>query len=98
MGNIKLAHYDDGKKKCESHEVYLKDTDFYHEVGVYNHNIFDAIGYGETKEEALENLKKKLDFLFEELRALEKMIFETDVLTDNMIEVDCSGKEIVKRS
>ena len=51
MSNIKLAHYDDGKQKYQSHEVYLKDTDFYHEVGVYNHNIFDAIGYGETKEE-----------------------------------------------
>ena len=67
MSNIKLAHYNDGKHKCESHEVYLKETDFYHEVGVYSHNIFDAIGHGETKEEAFEDLKKKLNFLFDEL-------------------------------
>lgn len=98
MGNIRMVHHDDGKCKWESHEVYLQDADnFYNDIGVWSHNIFEARGCGETQEEALNDLKKKLEYLFDELRAIEKMIFETNVLSDNIIEVDCLGKEIVKR-
>ena len=31
---------------------------------------------------------------FKEYKTLEKMIFETDVLENNMIEVDCFDKEL----
>ena len=94
--NIKIAHYDDGKKKYQSHEIKLKEENFYNsEYDIFSHDIFDVTGYGETKEEALKDFMKKMNYIFEELKSLEKTLFETDLLTDNMIEVDCFGKEIV---
>lgn len=94
--SMKLAHYDDGKHKWMSHEVFLKEDDNFYckEFDLFSHNITDVRGYGETKGEALQDLKNKLDWLFEEYKALEKMIFETDVLENNMIEVDCFDKEL----
>ena len=93
---MKLAHYDDGKQKYQSHEIFLKeDDDFYcKKFNLFSHDISDIRGYGETKEEALEDCKNKLDWLFEEYKALEKMIYESDVLENSMIEVDCFGKEL----
>lgn len=93
---MKLAHYDDGKHKWMSHEVFLKEDDNFYckEFDLFSHNITDVRGYGETKGEALQDLKNKLDWLFKEYKALEKMIFETDVLENNMIEVDCFDKEL----
>ena len=79
-----------------SHEVFLKEDDNFYckEFDLFSHNITDVRGYGETKGEALQDLKNKLDWLFKEYKALEKMIFETDVLENNMIEVDCFDKEL----
>lgn len=57
-------------------------------------NIFSLIGYGETKEEALEDYKKKFGYVMDELRAFERMLFETDVLENSMVEVDAGGNEI----
>ena len=95
MSNINIAHYDDGKQKWQSHEVYLKEKDFYNtEYDINSHDIFTVIGYGETKEEALKDFKRKIEYLFKELKALETMIFETDVLENNMIEVDYAGNEV----
>lgn len=92
---IKLAHYDDGKKKSQSHEVAVGEFPFYDvEHDVSTHNIFELIGYGETKEEALDDFKKKFSYVMDEWRAFEKMLFETDVIEDEMIEVDCLGNEI----
>ena len=48
----------------------------------------------ETKEEATQNLKKELEYYFNELHALEKMLYETDVLDNDIIEVDCLGRKI----
>ena len=95
--NIKLAHYDDGKHKWQSHEVFLKDNGINYN-GLYSHDIFEARGYGETKEEALNDLKNKLNFLFDELKILEAKLFETNELENNIIEVDCFDKEIVSKS
>ena len=85
-----------GKHKWMSHEVFLKEDDNFYckEFDLFSHNITDVRGYGETKGEALQDLKNKLDWLFKEYKALEKMIFETDVLENNMIEVDCFDKEL----
>ena len=94
---IELAHHNDGKEKWQSHEVYLIEEEFYnHEYGLYSHDIFDAIGYGETQEEALEDFKRKMNYMFEEYKALEKILFQTNWLTDNMVEVDCFGKKVNK--
>lgn len=95
--NIKLAHHDDGKKKYQSHEVFLKEDDFYYNQ-LFSHNIFEARGYGATKEEALNDLKNKLNFLFDELKILEQKLFESKELENNMVEVNCFDKEIVIES
>ena len=59
---IELTHYDDGKKNFQSHEVSIKEKCFYNaKYDVTSHNIFDLIGYGETKEEALEDYQKNMD-------------------------------------
>lgn len=92
---IRLAHCDDGKGKFQSHEISLDKTPFYNaEHDVCTHDIFDLIGYGETKEEALTDFKKKFSYVMDEWRAFEKMLFETDVLKDNVVEVPCYRNEI----
>ena len=85
---IKLTHYNDGKKDWQSHEISVKDDYF------YNYDIFSLIGYGETKEEALKNYKKKFSYVMGELRAFERMLFETNAAEENMVEVDAGGDEI----
>lgn len=57
-------------------------------------DITNIRGYGETKEEAIQNLKKELEYYFNELRALEKMLYEIDVFDNDIIEVDCLGRKI----
>ena len=92
---IKLAYHNDGKHKWQSHEIYLKEDDFYNsEFDVFSHDPFDICGYGETKEEALEEFKKKFQYVMNEWRAFEDMLFNTNIITDSIITVDCFGKEI----
>lgn len=67
----------------------FNDSDAYHEFDITN-----IRGYGETKEEAIQNLKKELEYYFNELHALEKMFYETAVLDNDTIEVDCLGRKI----
>ena len=87
---MKIAHHNDGKEKWESHTCYLfNDSDVYHEFDITN-----IRGYGETKEEAVQNLKKELECYFNEIHELEKMLYETDVLNNDIIEVDCLGRKI----
>ena len=90
---IELTHYDDGKGKYESHEIALREYDFYNtEEDIWSHNPFDIYGYGETKEEAIEDFKKKFRYIMRELKAFEMMLLDTDVITDNIFEVDCQGR------
>lgn len=87
---MKIAHHDDGKEKCQSHKCYLfNDVD-----GYYNFDLTNIYGYGATKEEAIENLKEELEYYFRELDALAMMLYETDVLDNDIIEVDCLGRKI----
>lgn len=87
---MKIAHYNDGKEKWESHSCYLFDDS----DGYYEFDITNIRGYGETKEEAIQNLKKELEHYFDKLHILEKMLYETDVLDNDIIEVDCLGRKI----
>lgn len=99
--DIKLTHNDNHKGKSYSHKVCLKQPEGYFYVpkaDISSYNLFDINGYGETKDEATYDLLNKLRYLFEEYRELERLLFKTDILTNNMIEVDCYGKEIVKQS
>lgn len=87
---MKIAHYDDGKEKRWSHTCYLfNDVDEY-----YNFDLTSIYGYGETKEEAVKDLKEELEYYFNQLHALEKMLYETDVLDNDIVEFDCLGRKI----
>ena len=87
---MKIAHHNDGKEKWQSHTCYLfNDVD-----GCPGFDITNIYGYGGTKEEAVENLKKELEYYFNALHALERMLYETDVLDNDIIEVDCLGRKI----
>lgn len=87
---LRLSHYNDGKEKSQSHEIVIHDAyPLYNaEYDTFSLNPFDITGYGSTKEEALENFKRKFDYAMREWRAFEKMLFETDIVEDNILDVD----------
>lgn len=92
---IKLAHYNDGKEKRQSHEIYLKEYAFYNdEFDLFSLNPFDVSGYGATKEEALKDFIRKMDYVLHEWEAFKKILFYTDILIDDIIEIDCFGRDI----
>ena len=92
---IKLGYHNDGKEKYQSHEIVMMEDDFYnHKFEVYSHNPFDVCGYGETKEEALDDFIRKFKYIMDELRAFETLLLDTNVIIDNIVDVDCFGKEI----
>ncbi len=94
---IQLTHYDDGKGKYQSHEVGLKVPH-----GVYNKNIRSYIeydfseitGYGETKEEALNDFINKFNYILDEWKTFANMLNSTNMIIDNMLEVDYAGNEV----
>ena len=92
---IRLTHHDDHKEKWQSHEITMCDSEFVNAVfGIYSHNPFDIIGYGKTKDEAIEDFKNKFKYVMRELKAFETMLLDTDVITDDIMEVDCRGVPI----
>lgn len=92
---IKLGYHNDGKKKWQSHKIIMLEDDFYNsEFNVHSHNPFDVYGYGATKEEALNDFMRKLKYVMDELDAFETMLYDSNVITDNIVNVDCFGKEI----
>lgn len=96
---IEMTYHNDHKEKWQSHEIEIREKGIFSaevddDVWVYSHNPFDITGYGATKEEAIEDFKKKFEYIMKELRAFEIMLLDTDVITDNIIEVDCMGKEL----
>lgn len=82
---IEIKYHNDGKEKAQSHEVSIKEENFYNsKLDLCSHNPFDITGYGATKKEALEDFKKKYAYIVRELEAFETMLFETDVLTEKL--------------
>lgn len=62
-----LYYYNDGKEKYQSHEISIKSDEFNNfELNLFSHDFFDITGYGATKEEALEDFKKKFDYVMKE--------------------------------
>lgn len=93
---IEMTYHNDHKEKFQSHEITIREDDFISsEYMVFSHNPFDITGYGSTKEEAIEDFKNKFRYIMKELKAFETMLLDTDVITDNIIEVDCMGKPIM---
>ena len=92
---IEMTYHNDGKEKFQSHEIEIRENDFIDsEYMLFSHNPFDITGYGATKEEAIEDFKNKFRYIMKELRAFETMLLDTDVITSNIIKVDCFGKDI----
>lgn len=90
---LRLDHHNDGKEKQQSHEISIGEyRPFYNaEYDVFSHDPFDITGYGATKEEALEDFKRKFDYVMREWHTFEKMLFETSVVENDIIEVDNLG-------
>jgi hypothetical protein len=92
IDKIKLVHFNEKEK---FHEIYIKEEQpFYNaKVGVYNYDISFIRGYGETKEEALEDFKKKLKYLLAQYKKLEELI-DSENLDDKIIQVNIYGEEV----
>nr|DAG32667.1 MAG TPA: putative ligand binding protein [Caudoviricetes sp.] len=86
----KIAHYNDGKGDPDSHRCNLMNV----AKDYSTTDITDFCGYGETKEEAIKDMKKQLEPFFNEIEALRKMLYETDVLDNDVIEVNCLWEKI----
>lgn len=88
---IKLGHYNDGKGKWQSHEIIMLEDDLYNpEIGIHYH----ACGYGSTKEEALNDFISNFKRSINELKAFETMLDDPNAIANNIINIDCFGKEI----
>ena len=92
-----LIHNDDGKQEWQSHMVGITEKDFYsYEYDVFSHNFMDLTGYGETRNEALEDFKRKFQYLLNEWNAFAKLLLDSDIVENEMIEADCFGEPIEK--
>lgn len=87
---IEMIYHKDHKEKWQSHEISIREHDFYNaEADLFSHDPFDITGYGATKEEAIEDFKNKFKYIMREWKAFEMMLLDTDHITDGIIEVDC---------
>ena len=91
---IKMTHNDDHKEKCYSHTVYIKECAPYDYDAVFSLNPFNIGGYGATKEEAIEDFINKFRYVMKQLKDFEATLFDTDTITDNIVEVDCLGNPL----
>ena len=90
---ILLVHHDDGKQKYQSHEVYCKEESFYSAgKDLFSRNPFEITGYGSTKDEALQDFIRKMDWVVNEWEAFRKLLIETPYYDDNIEEVDVMGQ------
>jgi hypothetical protein len=87
---IEMIYHNDHKEKWQSHEISIREHDFYNaEANLFSHDPFDITGCGATKEEAIEDFKNKFKYIMREWKAFEMMLLDTDQITDCIIEVDC---------
>ena len=88
---LKLTHYNDRKEKWQSHEIEVIEFpaqpyyDSDHDVT--SPYFFDLTGYGSTKEDALEDSKRKFSYILEQWKAFDKMLFETNIVENDIAEV-----------
>lgn len=61
---IVLEHYDDGKGKYQSHEIHIINNEYNSDSNVFGYDFHGIWGYGETKEEALQDFRNKFNPLF----------------------------------
>lgn len=85
---IYLTHYDDGKEKFQSHEVFMKEG-----KDLYDIDFCECYGYGEDYEEALENFKTNFSKKMEKLLSFREKLMNNDKEIQ-IIEVGCLGEPI----
>lgn len=91
---INLTRYDDRKEKSQSHEISISEDAFYNsEYDIFSHDFFAITGFGSTKEEAMEDFKRKFEYVLAEWNAFGKLLFNPAVQL-NTTEVDCLGNPI----
>lgn len=88
-----VAHFDDGKEKYQSHEVYIgySNDDESKVHCLDDHTGLPLVGYGATKEEAFYDMKRKFDRYFHKLDALKLTL---DRESFKYMEVNCLGQKV----
>lgn len=93
MSEIRLAHYNDGKQKCYSHEISIFDKcdDYCDETGTYGvHDLAAIIGYGDSEEQARDDFRDKFNSAFEQLKEFHRKLNNSNESIEE-VEVDCTG-------
>lgn len=93
MSEIRLAHYNDGKQKCYSHEISIFDKcdDYCDETGTFGiHDLAAIIGYGESEEQAREDFRDRFNSAFEQLKEFHRKLNDSNESIEE-VEVDCTG-------
>ena len=70
----KVIHFDDKKRRWQSHEVYLDS-----EKGYLSFDVFGIVGYGASKEEAFEEFKRDMKRFTESINNLNNRIQEMTI-------------------
>ena len=85
--------YNDGKEKSQSFEVYIEDeTSFYEpELDMWSYNPCDIIGYGKTKEEAINNFISKMKIMLDFWNGYYEKILQPRLFVAH--NVDAFGKD-----
>ncbi len=93
MSEIKLAHYDDGKHKYQSHEVSIFDDidEYCIETGTFGvHDLAAIVGYGYTEEQARKDFTNKFNSAFDQLKEFHRKLNNSNEAIEE-IKVDCTG-------
>ncbi len=92
---LELTHYNDGKRKHQSHEIRFSDQleKIFNNGSISGHDLGSIVGYGETKEEAIENFQEILNWYFREIAAI-KDLWDSGFYERNIVEVDYKGDPI----
>ena len=96
---LQLVHNYDGKQKYLSHEVHCKEAGYYSaDKDLFPRNPFEIVGYGSTKDEALQDFIRKMDWVLNEWEAFCKLLIETPYYDNNIEEVDATDYPIRKEN
>lgn len=91
---LTLCHYDDGKEKSESHECSFREFDKSKQWAAIslNRSITELTGYGENKEDAIEDLREQIDRYLDEVKDfINNMYYWTN---ETIVEIDGLGNII----
>lgn len=86
---LKLAHYDDGKGKYQSHEVSFGEYCEYTKKIVSPELSFS--GYGETYDEALDDFKRQLCDIRDEISNFIELLDKNQL---QPVKIDCVNKVV----